>query len=129
MIAGIAKRLRDEHPGLRLCIISKDKDLKQLLADGEDHSVELFDIHTDAVIDGRRVEGGHRPCAGPGRRHARVDGRHRRQRPRCAGVGPKTAAQLIALYGTLENLLARAEEIKERGEAIRAARARQARWC
>src|SRR5262245_28851171 len=39
VIAGIARELKEKHAGVRLRIISKDKDLKQLLADGADHSV------------------------------------------------------------------------------------------
>lgn len=123
VIAGIAKRLREEHPGLRLRIISKDKDLKQLLCDRPAGSVELFDIHTDTVIDVAALK------ADLGLTPAQVIdmlalmGDTVDNVPGVPGVGPKTASDLIAQYGTLENLLAKAEEIKgKRGEAIRAAR-------
>ncbi|HYD01473.1 MAG TPA: DNA polymerase, partial [Phycisphaerales bacterium] len=123
VIAAIVKRLKEQHPGVRLRIISKDKDLKQLLCDEEGNCVELYDIHTDAVIDvaALRADTGLTPSQV-------VDmlalmGDNVDNVPGVPGVGPKTAAELIAQYGTLENLLARAEEIKgKRGEAIRAAR-------
>jgi DNA polymerase-1 len=39
--------------------------------------------------------------------------------PGVEGVGPKTAAQLIAQYGSLDNLVAHADELKgKRGEAV-----------
>ncbi|MDP1661861.1 MAG: DNA polymerase I, partial [Phycisphaerales bacterium] len=123
VIAGIAKRLREAHPGLRLRIISKDKDLKQLLCDKPACSVELFDIHTDAVIDVAALK------ADLGLTPAQVIdmlalmGDTVDNVPGVPGVGPKTASDLIAQYGTLENLLEKAEEVKgKRGEAIRAAR-------
>ena len=51
VIATIAKQLRQAGPPVRLRIISKDKDLKQLLSDEPGREVELFDIHTDTVTD------------------------------------------------------------------------------
>ena len=54
VVASIVERLEREKPELRVRIVSKDKDLKQLLR-GEDAAkqvapVELFDIHTDLKI-------------------------------------------------------------------------------
>ncbi len=44
--------------------------------------------------------------------------------PGVDGIGPKTAAELINKFGTLDELLARAEEVKgKRGEALVASRA------
>src|SRR5215831_3153212 len=53
VIATLVTRLRKEHPDLRIRIIAKDKDLKQLLEQAADSTggVEMFDIHTDVVTD------------------------------------------------------------------------------
>jgi DNA polymerase-1 len=106
-------------PSPLIRIISKDKDLKQLLVD---RGVELYDIHTDLVIDASayELEVGIKPTqvidmlALMGDTVDNVPG--------VEGVGPKTAAQLIAEYGTLDNLIAHASEIKgKRGEKLREA--------
>lgn len=122
VIATLVSRLRRAHPGLRIRIISKDKDLKQLLSD---RLVELYDIHTDEVTDAAklRAETGVLPAQV-------VDmlalmGDTSDNVPGVEGVGPKTAAQLIAEYGSLDNLVAHAGEVKgKRGENLRAAAVR-----
>jgi DNA polymerase-1 len=124
VIATLVAKLRREHPDLKIRIISKDKDLKQLLRDqgpGEP-GVELYDVHTDLVITATtlRQETGIAP-------EQVIDmltlmGDTVDNVPGVDGVGPKTAAQLIAQYGTLEALIADAANIKgKRGENIRAA--------
>src|SRR5690606_32454195 len=104
--------------------ISKDKDLKQILepCDAEGCGVELYDIHTDEVINAERLkeETGLEPAQV-------VDmlalmGDTVDNVPGVEGVGPKTAAQLIAQHGSLEALLASADQIKgKRGEKLREA--------
>ncbi len=124
VIATLATRLRREHPDLRIRIIAKDKDLKQLLEQPAPAGggVEMFDIHTDAITDAAalKAESGISPAqvidmlALMGDTVDNVPG--------VAGIGDKTASQLIAQYGSLDNLLAHASEIKgKRGENIRAA--------
>lgn len=124
VIATLVAKLRARHPDLKIRIISKDKDLKQLLRDegpGEP-GVELYDVHTDLVITATtlRQETGIAP-------EQVIDmltlmGDTVDNVPGVDGVGPKTAAQLIAQYGTLEALIADAANIKgKRGENIRAA--------
>jgi DNA polymerase-1 len=110
--------------GVRIRMISKDKDLKQLLiSDGDAPQVELFDIHTDTAFNAATLasETGLKPkqvidmLAVMGDTVDNVPG--------VTGVGDKTAAQLIAQYGSLDALLADAENIKsKRGENIRAVR-------
>ncbi|MDX2118906.1 MAG: DNA polymerase I [Planctomycetota bacterium] len=118
VIATAVRALRKTQPDLRIRIVSKDKDLKQLLGPG----VELFDIHTDLVFDARTLEQdtGLKPeqivdmLALTGDTVDNVPG--------VPGVGEKTAAQLLVEHGTLDNLLAHADAIKgKRGENIRAA--------
>lgn len=121
VIATIVRRLRRERPDLRVRIVSKDKDLGQLL---DDH-VELFDAHTGVAVtvedlfDGKGV----RPdqvvdmLALMGDSVDNVKG--------VPGIGPKTAAQLITQYGSLANLLDHLGELKgKRRENIEATRDR-----
>jgi len=118
-IATIATRFKDEHPDVAIRIVSKDKDLQQLLEAGR---VELRDVHTAETIDENALmeKWGITPAqvvdmlalAGD-----TVD-----NVPGVPGVGPKTAAKLIAEHGSLDDLLANADSLKgKRGEAIRAA--------
>src|SRR5690606_19635737 len=115
VIATLVSRLRMEHPDLRVRIISKDKDLKQLLSDATNDSraggVEMYDIHTDLLI----TEGSLKEETGLSPAQV-IDmlalmGDNVDNVPGVEGVGPKTAAQLIAQYGSLDNLLAHANQI------------------
>jgi len=123
-IATLVTRLRQSEPGLAIRIVSKDKDLKQLLEEDETAPVEMYDIHTDAVISAATLhaETGLRP--GQVADMLALMGDNVDNVPGVAGVGPKTAAELIAKFGTLDEVLAHGDEIKgKRGEAIRAAHA------
>lgn len=125
VIATIASAYSARHPDIRVRIISKDKDLKQLLGSGSPHT-EMYDIHTDVLITEQTLkeELGITPAQVidmltlMGDTADNVPGVH--------GIGPKTAAQLIAEYGTLDAVLEAAEAGKikgKRGENILAARA------
>ncbi|MBY0311267.1 MAG: DNA polymerase I [Phycisphaerales bacterium] len=123
VIATLVKDLRSRHPELRIRIISKDKDLKQLLAN--DH-VELYDVHHEAIIDQRALkeETGLEPKQVID--YLALMGDNVDNVPGVVGIGPKTAAQLIVEYGSLEGVLAEAAKensaIKgKRLENIRAA--------
>lgn len=123
VIATLVSQLRASHPHLRIRIISKDKDLKQLLVN--DH-VELYDIHHDAVINqaALKEETGLEPAQ-------IVDflalmGDNADNVPGVEGIGPKTAAQLIAEFGSIDNLLVEVRKDKpsikgKRLENLRAA--------
>ncbi|MCB9846551.1 MAG: DNA polymerase I [Phycisphaeraceae bacterium] len=122
VIATIASRLIEEDPDLRIRIISKDKDLKQILVPGR---VELFDIHKDELFTAETLkeETGLEPrqvidmLALMGDTVDNVPG--------VEGVGEKTAAKMIGEYGSLEALLSRADEVKgKRGEKLREAAGR-----
>ncbi len=122
-IATLVTRLRAEQPDLRIRIISKDKDLKQLLeGSGPEGRVELYDIHTDLLIDEAhlRSESGITPAQVIDMLALMGDSVD--NVPGVEGVGEKTAAALIGQYGSLDNLLANAGEIKgKRGEKLREA--------
>lgn len=122
VIATLATRVADA--GVSVRIVSKDKDLKQLLRarDGSTPAIELFDIHTDLRIDPAQL------MADQGIRPDQVIdtltlmGDTSDNVPGVDGVGPKTAAELIQKYDTLDNLIAHADEIKgKRGEKFREA--------
>ncbi|WP_435310737.1 DNA polymerase I [Primorskyibacter sedentarius] len=107
MIATLACQAR--KAGGRVTIISSDKDLMQLVGDGvemldamknkridRDGVFEKFGVWPDRVVDVQALAGDS------------VD-----NVPGAPGIGIKTAALLINEYGSLEELLDRAEEIKQ----------------
>ncbi|HRP62925.1 MAG TPA: DNA polymerase I, partial [Phycisphaerales bacterium] len=108
VIASIVKRLKREQPNLKIRIVSKDKDLTQLLND----RVELFDVHKDSSVTAADVFG----VEGVQPQHVRdilaLMGDTSDNIPGVQGIGPKTASQLILKYGSLENLLAHQDELK-----------------
>lgn len=107
IIATYARRAHDH--GLQTVIVSSDKDLMQLVTD----DVSLFDPMKQIYIRAPEVfeKFGVRPeqvvdvqaLAGDASDNV----------PGVAGIGIKTAAQLITDYGDLDTLLARAHEIKQ----------------
>ncbi|MGB7316491.1 MAG: DNA polymerase I [Planktotalea sp.] len=107
IIATLACQAREA--GGRCTIISSDKDLMQLVGDGvemldamknkridRDGVHEKFGVFPERVVDVQALAGDS------------VD-----NVPGAPGIGIKTAALLINEYGTLEELLERAEEIKQ----------------
>ena len=107
LIAAYAKRAKEE--GATVTIVSSDKDLMQLVNDkvgmldpikqkpiGEAEVREKFGVGPDKVVDVQALCGDS------------VD-----NVPGVPGIGVKTAAELINLYGSLENLLDHANEIKQ----------------
>jgi len=124
VIATIATTYSARHPDVRVRIISKDKDLKQLLGSGTPPT-EMYDVHTDALITESDLldELGIRP-------DQVVDlltlmGDTSDNIPGVEGIGIKTAAKLLAEHGDLDSVVAAAESgaIKgKRGEKILAAR-------
>ncbi len=119
VIATLVKQLPREHEDLNIRIISRDKDLSQLITD----RVELFDIHKDELVtpdvvfktEGVKPENVRDILALMGDPTDNVPG--------VPGIGPKTAAQLILQYGSLDELLAHLDEIKgKRRENLEASR-------
>jgi DNA polymerase-1 len=95
--------------GKNVVIVSSDKDLMQLVGAGvrlldpmkgewmgEAQVLEKFGVTPDKVVDVQSLAGDSSDNV-----------------PGVPGIGIKTAAQLINEYGSLENLLARASEIKQ----------------
>ncbi|SFQ49383.1 DNA polymerase I [Roseivivax halotolerans] len=107
IIGTLACQARDA--GGRVTIVSSDKDLMQLVGDG----VEMFDAMKNRVID---REGVMEKFGVAPERVVDVQalaGDSVDNVPGAPGIGIKTAALLINEYGTLEDLLDRAEEIKQ----------------
>jgi DNA polymerase I len=95
--------------GAKVRILSSDKDLMQLINDqislydpmkdrpmGVEAVMEKFGVTPDKVIDVQALAGDSTDNV-----------------PGAPGIGPKTAAELLGIYGTLENLLDHAGEIKQ----------------
>jgi DNA polymerase-1 len=118
VIATIVRRLRRERPDLVVRIVSKDKDLKQLLESGK---VELFDVHTDQAITQETLHTDLGITPTQVRDMLTLMGDAVDNVPGVVGVGEKTAATLVKEYGTVDGVIAAADTIKgKRGENIRA---------
>jgi DNA polymerase-1 len=107
IIATYARRAAAE--GAQVTIVSSDKDLMQLVDDriamfdgmknrpiGRDEVIEKFGVGPEKVVDVQALAGDS------------VD-----NVPGAPGIGIKTAAQLIAEFGDLETLLAKADTIRQ----------------
>jgi len=106
----IATYARIAHKaGVKVTIISSDKDLMQLVRDGVEMAdpikqrpigptevVERFGVPPERVIDVQALAGDSTDNV-----------------PGVPGIGVKTAAELINTYGDLDAVLARADEIKQ----------------
>ena len=75
LIATMAKRLCEQD--FEIFMVSKDKDLRQILND----CTQMYDVQSDEVIDAAKLEEkcGYTPARGG--RGADADGRRDRQRP------------------------------------------------
>ena len=89
-------------------IVSRDKDLEQLLSD----RVSMFDIHKDEMIDANTLSEtkGIRPDQVIDM--LTLTGDTVDNIPGVAGIGPKTASKLIKQYGSIDGILAHLDEIK-----------------
>ncbi|MEO1007827.1 MAG: DNA polymerase I [Planctomycetota bacterium] len=121
----VATLARTQAGRANIRTVSKDKDLKQLLhpaGDGDRGAFELYDVHNDEVITADSLREEFDVTPQQWRDVLALAGDTVDNVPGVEGVGPKTAAKLIAEWGSLEELLANADKIKgKRGERIRAA--------
>ena len=110
VIATIARHIGEETPGVRVRIVSKDKDLQQLLTPTDDTmgGVEMFDVHTDEHIDVAKLLENKGVTPEQVVDMLALMGDTVDNVPGVPGVGPKTAAQLIAEFGTLDAVIAEA---------------------
>ncbi|HEX4104600.1 MAG TPA: DNA polymerase I [Rhizomicrobium sp.] len=108
LIATYARMAREA--GARCTIVSSDKDLMQLVVDGQ---VELFDTMKNKRIASAEVM--EKFGVGPDKvvQVQALAGDSTDNVPGVRGIGIKTAAELIGQYGDVETLLKRAGEIKQ----------------
>ncbi len=115
VLATIASDFSSKHPDIRVRIISKDKDLKQLLGEGAPPT-EMYDLHKDELITEATLmtDLGIRP-------DQMIDlltlmGDTSDNIPGVMGIGIKTAAKLLVEHDTLESVLQAAEAGKIKGK-------------
>ncbi len=108
VIATMVRRLRRERPELEIRIVSKDKDLQQLL----DDRTALLDVHKDELTGvaelAARTADAKRGLAGITPSQV-VDmltlmGDTADNVPGVDGIGPKTAAGLVSEFGSIEGV-------------------------
>ena len=117
VIATIVRRLQKKHPDLSIRVVSRDKDLAQLITD----HVELLDIYKDEAVRPEALFGTEGVKPGHVRDILALMGDTTDNVPGVPGIGPKTAAKLILQYGSLDGLLEHIDEIKgKRRENIEA---------
>ena len=105
LIATMTKRL--EGQGFEVFLVSKDKDLRQLL----DDATKMYDVQADEVIDAAAMEAkcGYTPLEAvevqtlTGDATDNVKG--------IPGIGEKTAAKLVKKYGSAEAVLQHLDEL------------------
>lgn len=105
LIATMAKRLCDQ--GYEIFLVSKDKDLRQLVND----CTKMYDVQKDEVIDaaGMEKECGFTPAEAV--EIQTLTGDSIDNVPGIPGVGDKTAAKLIKKYGRAEEVLKHLDEL------------------
>ena len=110
IIATLTRRVLADAapPDLNVRIVSKDKDLEQLLGD----RVTMFDIHTDAVIDQAALQAAKGIAPDQVVDLLALTGDTVDNIPGVVGVGPKTAAKLIQQYGSIDGVYEHLDEIK-----------------
>jgi len=121
VIATLVRTYRRERPELRIRIVSKDKDLAQLL---DDH-VEMYDPQTDATVTVEDLFARRGVTPEQVVDMLALMGDSSDNIPGVVGIGPKTAADLITTHGSIDGLLANLDGLTpKRRAAIEAARDR-----
>src|SRR5947209_6620997 len=121
VIASITERVLNDPTcaDVDIRIVSKDKDLEQLLGD----RVTMFDIHTDTTIDVASLQENKGISPDQVIDVLALTGDTVDNVPGVEGIGPKTAAQLIQQFGSIDGILAHLDEIKgKRRENLEKAR-------
>ena len=95
--------------GIKVKIISSDKDLMQLV----DDNIHIFDPMKNIIVDANGVKEKFGVTPDKVIDVQSLAGDTSDNVPGVPGIGVKTAAQLINEYGSLEGLLSRVEEIKQ----------------
>ena len=98
----------DIAPGLTLRMVSKDKDLEQVIAD----RAVMFDAHTDTLIDADMLfeKKGITPAQAID--FQTLIGDSTDNVPGVKGIGPKTATKLIQQFGSVDELVKNVDQLK-----------------
>lgn len=121
VIASVVRRILQDAAcsDIDIRIVSRDKDLEQLICD----RVKLYDVHKDEIVDEAAL------YAEKGIKPSQVidllalTGDTADNVPGVKGIGTKTAAQLLQEFGSLDGILANLDKIKgKRRESIEAAK-------
>jgi DNA polymerase-1 len=116
VIGTLAAQTAPERP---LLIISGDKDLAQLV----DGRTQIIDTMKNTVLDAAGVQEKFGVAPAQIADYLALVGDKVDNIPGVPGAGAKTVAKWLAQYGSLENLLAHAQEVPGKvGEALRASR-------
>jgi len=105
VIATIVHQLADED--LEIFLVSRDKDLEQLLSD----RVRLYDAHKDEVIGPAELKAQKGLAPEQVVDALALMGDVTDNVPGVPGIGPKTAAKLINKYGSAEAVVEHADEL------------------
>ena len=115
VIGTLARRASES--GQRVLISTGDKDMAQLV----DESVTLINTMSNTVLDREGVQAKFGVAPEQIIDYLALAGDTSDNIPGIAKIGPKTAAKLLGQYGSLENLVAHAEEVRGKvGENLRA---------
>ncbi len=119
VIATLVRRLEAQHEDLDIRIVSRDKDLAQLIGE----HVKLLDIYKDEMVEPSALFNTQGVEPGQVRDILALMGDPTDNVPGVPGIGPKTAAQLIQRYGSIDALMEHLDEIKgKRRENLEASR-------
>lgn len=105
LIATIVERLREED--VCIYVVSRDKDLEQLLSD----RVRLFDPSKDTEVDVAALLAAKGYTPQQAVEVQTLSGDSTDNIPGVPGIGPKTAAKLILQYGSADAVLKHADEL------------------
>ncbi len=111
VIATLAKQIGEDTPNVKVRIVSKDKDLQQLLAESTTTNgnptggVDMFDVHTEAEINTKTLYNDKGITPNQVVDMLALMGDTSDNVPGVPGIGPKTAAQLIAEFRTLDAII------------------------
>lgn len=105
IMATLSRRLADQD--LQVVLVSKDKDLRQLV----NERTVLYDPQTDKTLDAAAIEAEYGYAPSKAVEVQTLMGDAIDNVPGIPGVGEKTAAKLIARYGSAEAVLEHADEL------------------
>jgi DNA polymerase-1 len=97
-----------EAPGMLLRMVSKDKDLEQVIS----NRAVLFDAHKDEVIDAAALKEKRGITPAQAIDFQTLIGDSTDNVPGVKGIGPKTASKLIQQFGSVDELCKNVDQLK-----------------